>query len=115
VASADGAREGWYSSPEGSFLCKDGPARLRGEKPVNKKLCFVVTDKELVVSILDELASLEACYWVKHTVTGKEGMFLGRCFLTDEDLLGRLWDKYKKHPRLMCTLQDDDFTKRFRT
>lgn len=108
-------REGWYPSPEGSFLCKDGPAKVRGEKPVNKKLCFVVTDKELVVSILDELASLEACYWVKHTVADKAGMFLGRCFLTDAELLGRLWDKYKKHPRLMCTLQDDDFTARFRT
>ena len=82
---------------------------------MNKKLCFVGTDKELVASVLDELASLEACYWVKYTVADKEGMFLGRCFLTDAELLGQLWDKYKKHPRLMCTLQDDDFTARFRT
>jgi hypothetical protein len=115
MATDDAVERGWYRSPEGSYLCKDGPARARGEKPVNKKLCFVATDRALLVSILDELVALDACYFIKYSATDKDGMFLGRCFLTDEPRIGELWDRYKKHPRVMCTVQDDDFTARFRT
>jgi hypothetical protein len=37
-------------------------------------------------------------------------MYLGRCFMSDEQTIGELWDEYKRHPKLMCSVQDDDFT-----
>jgi hypothetical protein len=41
-------------------------------------------------------------------------MYLGRCFLMDEHEVGKLWAKFKTHPRLFCSVQDDDFTAQFR-
>ena len=45
--------------------------------------------------------------------TPRDGMYLGRCFLTDEHEVGLLWAQYKAHPRMFCSVQDDDFTRPF--
>jgi hypothetical protein len=92
--------------------------RARAWKPYgqycNKKLCFVATDQSLLASVLLELADRPDCHYVKYSVHPREGMYLGRCFLTDEQEVGRLWAEFKEHPRLFCTIQDDDFTAAFR-
>jgi hypothetical protein len=92
--------------------------RARAWKPsgqyCNKKLCFVATDQALLASVLLELADRPDCHYVKYSVHPRDGMYLGRCFLTHEREIGRLWAEFKEHPRLFCTVQDDDFTAPFR-
>lgn len=104
--------ESYFSlTPEGAFMKRFGPAPDKG---INKKLCFTATNQSLLASVLKDLSDLPECHFVKYSTKPKEGMYLGRCFLTDENLLGRLWQEYKGHPQLMCSIQDDDFTKTFR-
>ena len=79
-----------------------------------KKLCFVATDQSLLAEVLGELAERLDCFYVKYSVEEKDGMYLGRCFLVDEHQLGEVWAAYKRHPRMMCSIQDDDFTRAFR-
>lgn len=98
-------------SAGGVFMKRMGPAT---NKEVNKKLCFTATDKAALVEILYQLSQRAECHFVKYSVEPKDGMYLGRCFLNDEQLLGRLWREYKAHPKVMCNVQDDDFTLPFR-
>jgi hypothetical protein len=79
-----------------------------------KKLCFVATDQSLLADVLRQLAERPDCHYVKYSVHPRDGMYLGRCFLADECEVGKLWAKFKRHPRLFCSVQDDDFTARFR-
>jgi len=78
------------------------------------KLCFVATDRNLLADILLELSERSDCYAVKYSVEPRGGMYLGRCFMLEENAVGELWQTFKRHPRLMCTIQDDDFTAQFR-
>ena len=80
----------------------------------HKKLCFVATDQGLLARVLGELADRPDCYYVKYSIEPRDGMYLGRCFLLDDQQVGTLWREYKKHARMMCTVQDDDFTLPFR-
>lgn len=91
-----------------------GSAEVRGVAHCNKKLCFSATDPKALVAILTELAQRADCFFVKYTKKPRDGMYLGRCFLMDEEAVGTLWAKYKAHPKVLCTVQDDDFTMRFR-
>jgi len=107
-------------SSDGYFMEIAGPASYQ-EKPwykkkrgCQKKLCFVATDQELLADVLGQLAERPDCYYVKYSTYQKDGMYLGRCFLIDEHEVGLLWAAYKEHPRLFCTVQDDDFTAPFR-
>ena len=95
------------------FMARDGKARASG-RCSSKKLCFVATDKELLVRLLLELSERDDCYWVKYSVHAHAGMYLGRCFLTDDETAGTLWARYKQAEGFYCSIQDDDFTKRFR-
>jgi hypothetical protein len=79
-----------------------------------KKLCFTATDQEVLAGVLAELADRPDCYKVKYTVKPRDGMYLGRCCLLNDEEAGKLWRKYKPHPRMMCNIQDDDFTLPFR-
>jgi hypothetical protein len=79
-----------------------------------KKLCFVATDQALLADVLSQLAERPDCHYVKYSTYQKDGMYLGRCFLLDEHAVGELWAEYKEHPRLFCSVQDDDFTAPFR-
>ena len=102
-------------SSNGYFMELRGPAWTRGEQCCQKKLCFVATDRALLADLLGELAERPDCYYVKYSITPRDGMYLGRCFLTDEHEVGLLWAEYKGHPRMFCSVQDDDFTAPFRS
>jgi hypothetical protein len=86
----------------------------KGKGYCNKKLCFVATDQAILAELLGKLAQRPDCYYVKYSVISRDGMYLGRCFLMDEHEVGLLWAKYKGHPRIFCSVQDDDFTLPFR-
>ena len=98
----------------GYFMHCHGPEWYKGNPGCQKKLCFVATDQALLADVLYELAERPDCVYVKYSVHPRDGMYLGRCFLVDEHEVGVLWAKYKEHPRLFCSIQDDDFTAPFR-
>ena len=98
----------------GAFLHRHGRGKRLGIAHSNKKLCFVATDQHLLSDLLLELSEREDCFYVKFSTRPRSGMYLGRCFLLDDAMVGELWRQYKVHPQLMCTVQDDDFTKIFR-
>lgn len=101
-------------TPGGAFMERYGKARESGKKASQKKLCFVATNQGYLADFLSELTEDPNCYYVKFSTQAKDGMYLGRCFMTQDEMAGRLWTKFKPHPKLMCTIQDDDFTKEFR-
>jgi len=96
-----------------NFLCRNGVA-FAGGVHSNQKLCFTATRRDLLERHLLVLSRRSDCYWVKFGVKARDGMFLGRCFLTTDAAVGQVWAEYKRHPSLFCTVQDDDFTHRFR-
>jgi hypothetical protein len=85
-----------------------------GVESSQHKLCFVATDRNLLADILLELSKRSDCCAVKYSVEPRDGMYLGRCFMLEDGAVGELWQTFKRHPRLMCTIQDDDFTAQFR-
>jgi hypothetical protein len=101
-------------SRDGYFMEIRGPAWYAGERGSQKKLCFVATDQELLADVLRQMAERLDCCYVKYSVYPRDGMYLGRCFLIDEHEVGLLWAEYKAHPRLFCSVQDDDFVAPFR-
>ncbi len=107
--------EGFEPRNNGYFQIRQGRGRQPDVPYSNKKLCFVATDQVLLATLLRELSDREDCYFVKFTTAPKDGMYLGRCFLLTDTAVGELWQHYKVHPRLMCTVQDDDFTSTFRS
>jgi hypothetical protein len=103
--------------PQGPYRQRRGPAwdpEAPRSPPCNKKLCFVATDEGFLVGLLSELSDRPDCWGVKYSVEPRDGMYLGRCFMSDERTIGALWDEYKRHPKLMCSIQDDDFTAGYR-
>lgn len=105
----------WSETEGGGFFYRHGPAHARGEEHCNRKLCITATDEEALLALLDELAARDDCYYVKRSRVPREGMFIGRCFLTDEQEIGRLWQELKVHPKFYCSVQDDDWSEGFRT
>jgi len=101
--------------PRGPFMARDGRAKVSGGIACQKKLCLVATDKSFLVRLLLELSERRECYFVKYSAEAKDGMYLGRVFLTDEHLVGDLWLRFKDHPKLMCSIQDDDYTNPIRS
>lgn len=99
----------------GYFMARWGPAWNEEGRRCEKKLCFVATDQALLAEVLYELSERPDCYFVKYSVHPRDGMYLGRCFLRDEHEVGSLWDEYHGHPRLFCSVQDDEFTAPFRS
>jgi hypothetical protein len=96
------------------FMERRGPAWYAQKTCCEKKLCFVATDQALLADVLAQLAERPDCYYVKYSVYPRDGMFLGRCFVIHEHEVGVLWAAFKGHPRLFCTVQDDEFTAPFR-
>jgi hypothetical protein len=97
---------GWFMSRHGGA----GPSAVRSEM----KVCFVATDKPFLIELMYQLSLRKDCCFVKYSVYPRDGMYLGRCFLTSEDAAGRLCAEYKSHHKLMVTIQDDDFFNDFR-
>jgi hypothetical protein len=98
----------------GHFMARWGPAWNEKERGCQTKLCFVATDRALLADVLGQLAERPDGAFVKYSVHPRDGMYLGRCFLKDEHEVGVLWAEYHGHPRLFCSVQDDDFTAPFR-
>ena len=96
------------------FRARWGPSG-KGGAHSHRKLCFVATDREYLVRLLHELSERDDCHFTKYSVEAKDGMYLGRAFMKDDRIVGDLWDKYKRDPKLMCSVQDDDFTLSFRS
>ena len=101
-------------TPLGGFMELCGPAWHDERPPCQKKLCFVATNSSVLAEVLGRLAERPDCFYVKYSVKPRDGMYLGRCFLMEEREVGAVWADYKMHPRMMCTVQDDDFTRSFR-
>ncbi len=79
-----------------------------------KKVCLVATDKRFLIALLNEWSMRPDCYRVKYSVTARDGMYLGRCFLTSDEAAGRLCQEYKAHPKVLVTIQDDGFFNAYR-
>ena len=104
----------FQATSDGVFMERGGAGWNARRHCSHKKLCFVATDQGLLGRVLGELADRPNCYYVKYSIEPRDGMYLGRCFLLHDEEVGPLWREYKKHPRIMCTVQDDDFTLPFR-
>ena len=87
-----------------------GPAAVHSKK----KVCVVATDRNFLIALLYECSKRADCYYVKYSVAARDGMYLGRCFLTSDDAAGRLCREYKGHPKMLVTIQDDDFFNPYR-
>lgn len=79
-----------------------------------RKLCFAATDVRFLAQFLYELSLRDDCYYVKYSLLPRDGMHLGRCFLATDRAAGELCQQLKAHPKLLVTLQDDDFFAAFR-
>lgn len=103
---------------DGVFMSRRGEAFEKFDDPMadnpKKKVCFVATDKSVLVEVLYELSKLPSCFGVKYSTTPRDGMYLGRFLSIDEEVAGQTWSKYKFHPKLMCAIQDDAFANQFR-
>jgi len=101
-------------SQGGVFMQRWGAGRKDGVSRSRCKLCFAATDKAFLAQFLLGLSRQPDCYFVKYSTTVRDGMSLGRCFMLDDRKVGELWRQFKAHPKLLCSVQDDDFTEQFR-
>jgi hypothetical protein len=111
--SLDDLESKFAPSHGGVFMARHGGAGPSAARS-NKKVCVVATDKRFLVELLYEWSKRSDCYYVKYSVAPRDGMYLGRCFLTSDEAAGRLCREYKGHPKLMVTIQDDDFFNAYR-
>jgi hypothetical protein len=100
-------------APGGKFRERRGAAG-QGVPYSQRKVCFAATDLPFLVDLLYELSRRPDCYYVKYSVIPRDGMHLGRCFLTTDRAAGELCQELKPHPKLLVTVQDDDFFAPFR-
>lgn len=99
--------------PPGRFRDRRGP--VGADVPYSlKKLCLVATDAAFLVEFLYGLSLRQDCFYVKYGTVARDGMYLGRCFLTTDVAAGELCEILKGHPRLMVSLQDDGWFNDFR-
>lgn len=106
--------KGFQVTSHGVFMERRGAGWNDERRFSQKKLCFIATDQALLMHVLSELADRSDCYYVKYSIEPRDGMYLGRCFLLNDQEVGILWREYKRHRRMMCNVQDDDFTLAFR-
>ncbi len=98
----------------GRFAERLGP-QGRGVAHSEKKLCVVATDLSLLCDLLFGLSLRHDCYYVKYGLVEREGMYLGRAFMTRDAAAAELCQELKGNPRLMVSLQDDSYFNDFRT
>jgi len=100
------------------FKHRRGPAHDGNPAPCRWKLCITATDEKYLVELLFELSNREDCYYVKYSPNGspkcRDGMFLGRVFLTTEAEIGKLWKELRTDAKLMCSVQDDGAMEEYR-
>ena len=110
----EGVARGFHSVMEGRYMARRGAGHAKDSPYCNKKLCFSATDLPLLAGLLAELAEDPDCYFVKFSTGTRDGIYLGRCFFRSEERVGETWARYKMHPKLLCSVQDDDFTTSYR-
>ena len=100
------------------FKFRRGRANDGGEAPCRWKLCITATDESYLVELLFKLSNRDDCFFVKYSPSGspkcRDGMFLGRVFLTSEAKTGELWTSLRTDIKLMCNIQDDIALDKFR-
>ncbi len=100
------------------FRFRKGLANSGGSAPCQWKLCLTATDEHHLAEILYEISKREDCFYVKYSPSGspkcRDGMFLGRVFLTSEEKIGELWNELRTDKKLMCSIQDDIATEKYR-
>jgi putative acetyltransferase len=99
--------------PSQRFLDRYGPLG-RGAKHSSKKLCLVATDAAFLLDCLYGLSLRADCFYVKFGTISRDGMYLGRCLLADDEAASELCQELKGHPKLMVSLQDDAWFAKFR-
>jgi putative acetyltransferase len=104
VVVTDARIEAW---PSGRFKERQGPAGRARRTRI--KLCIAATDPALLIELLYGLSLRPDCAVVKYGTIARDGMYLGRCFLTSDAATGELCEALKAHPRLLVALQDDAF------
>jgi hypothetical protein len=75
---------------------------------------LVATDRGFLIELLYQLSLRDDCCSVKYSTFSRDGMYLGRCFLASDAAAGRLCAEHKTHPKLMVSIQDDDFFEPYR-
>lgn len=104
-----------FERSERGFLERKGRAFSDANRPCNKKLCMTSVSVAALAEILCLLSERDDCWFVKlDPAPQANGMVRGRCFLMSEAAVGEVWQKYKNTDVVLCTVQDDDFTRRFR-
>ena len=76
--------------------------------------CIVSTDKEFLMNFLLQLSDMEECCFFKISDKQRDSMYLARCFFTTDDVVGRQWRRLRSHPKLICSIQEDEFVKFYR-
>lgn len=99
--------------PSGRFRDRFGPLGHNASFS-RKKLCLVATDPACLIEILYGISLRHDCFYVKYGMIAREGMYLGRVLLATDHAASELCQALKDHPRLMVSLQDDDWFHPFR-
>lgn len=83
--------------PSGRFCERWGPLG-KGASFSQKKLCLVATDLALLVELLYGISLREDCYCVKYGRVAREGMYLGRVFLSTDEAVTELCEEPSPDP-----------------
>jgi hypothetical protein len=108
------------STEKGIFRFIRGPANSPGQpSPCQWKLCITATDEDYLVATLYKISQREDCFFVKYSPAkspkSRDGMMLGRVFLTSKEQVGKLWRELYSDRKLMCSIQDDEATEKYRS
>lgn len=106
---------GFEPTSSGKYFHRYGPAYGKNVEYCNIKLCLVATDLEALLDVMATLAVRSDCFYQKLSVEPRDGMHLGRCFLTSPIAVGETWSELKSHPKVFVSVQDDDFTRPYRS
>jgi hypothetical protein len=101
--------------PVRSYQAARGPCFDEDAPSPRYKLCLVATDLQYLISFLERAVTRPDGYYVKYAPEAKDGMYLGRVFLDDDEALGQLWSEVKKDDKLLASVQDDHFIQTFRS
>ncbi len=100
----------------GTYMCRVGLAQARGMKSTcKKKVCFVSSDKDFLLDLLLKMSNDNDCHEVKYSVEERGGSHFGTASFTNESSAGDMWARYKAHPKVWATIQDDEFCEPFRS
>ena len=98
----------------GNFMSRTGGAGRSAVRSEKEGLLRRDRPRGSWLSFSYELSLRPDCCSVKYSTFSRDGMYLGRCFLTSDAEAARLCAAHKAHPKLMVSIQDDDFFNPYR-